>query len=192
MNMYKYLKGECKEGGSRIFPAVLCDNKMGTTETQEVPPEYQEMLFEGVLKWVESESLWNLHSWKYSKARATGSWAASSRLSCLSRGLDQITSRGPCHPQSFCGPAQLCSQFQILSKNQTRNSVMTENALGRKQLRLKIIHGTNPGTVHINNSIDCSTCSGKNFKSAAFDPNQTMTQPGTSSTKPAEDCNIYL
>lgn len=33
MNMYKYLKGGCKEGGSRIFPVVLCDNKMGTTET---------------------------------------------------------------------------------------------------------------------------------------------------------------
>lgn len=47
MNMCKYLKGGCTEGGARLFPAVLTsEKKMGTTETQEVPPEYQEMLFE--------------------------------------------------------------------------------------------------------------------------------------------------
>lgn len=46
MNMYKYLKGGYTEGGARLFPAVPCDKKMGTSETQEVPHEYQEMIFE--------------------------------------------------------------------------------------------------------------------------------------------------
>lgn len=47
MNMYKYLKGGCTEGGARLFQAVpTSDMKMGTTETQEAPPEYKEILFE--------------------------------------------------------------------------------------------------------------------------------------------------
>lgn len=54
------------------------------------------------------------------------------------------------------------------------------------------MHGNNPSTVYVKNSFDCSICGGKKFKSAAFDSNQTMAQPGTSSTKPTEDCNIYL
>lgn len=46
-NMYKYLKGGCTGDGARLFPAVpTTDKKMGTTETQEAAPEYQEMLFE--------------------------------------------------------------------------------------------------------------------------------------------------
>lgn len=170
MNIYKYLKGGGTEGGARLCPAVpTSEKKMGTTETQEVPPEYQEMLFEWVPQWVEPESLQYLHSWKYSKAIETPSWEASSRLSCLSRGLDKITSRGTFQYQSFCGPVQLCSQTH--SKNQIGNSVITKNSLGRKQLRKKIMHGNNPGTVYIKNSIDCSTCGGNNFKSAAFDSN---------------------
>lgn len=155
---------------SQALPAVpTTDKKMDTTETQEAPPAYQEMLFEWVLQWVQPESLQKLHSWKYWKVTETSFWVASFRLSWLSRGLDQITSRGPFQSQSFCGPVQLCSL--TLSRSQIRNSVTTENSLGRKQLRKKIIHGNNPGTVYVKNSIDCSTCGGKNFKSAAFDSN---------------------
>lgn len=41
--------------------------------------------------------------WRQSNTIWTCSWASSSVWPCLRRGLDEMTYRGPCQPQPFCG-----------------------------------------------------------------------------------------
>lgn len=46
--------------------------------------------------------LWNLSAWGCSEFVWTWSWATSTRWPCLSRCLDQMTSKRPFQPQPFC------------------------------------------------------------------------------------------
>ena len=57
------------------------------------------------------ERFWSLLPWGYSKAIWIRSWATGSRWPCLSRRLDQMTSRGPRQPQPFCDSVLTNSVF---------------------------------------------------------------------------------
>lgn len=81
------------------------------TQTLEIPFEHQETFFhcEGhrALAQVTQSGcgVSNLGNLKSHQDMVLGSW----RWHCSSRGLDQVTSRGPFQPQPFCDPVQCCS-----------------------------------------------------------------------------------
>lgn len=96
-NVYKYLK-HCKENGS--FPCV--QSQWTWSETQEVPSRYWAMLFH-----CESDSTGRgclggvMKSPSLEIIQSHPDTISGCRWPCLSRGLDQVTSRGLFQHQSF-------------------------------------------------------------------------------------------
>ena len=94
INMYKYLKGGCKEGRARLFSVVPSDGTRGNghkLEHRRLPLNISKHYFccedDGALEQVCPERLRSLHSWRYSKAVWTLSWATGSRWPCWSSGV---------------------------------------------------------------------------------------------------------
>lgn len=56
------------------------------------------------------EKLWSLPAWRSSKATWTWSWSTCFGCPCLSKGLDQMASKGPIQPQPFCEPVKFLSR----------------------------------------------------------------------------------
>lgn len=104
ISVYKYLQGRCKEGRARLC-SVMPSDRAGGNKHKLKHGKFSLNIrtpFHCVGDWALTgfPVVVSLHPWRYSKATWTQSQVCSSGCPCCSRGIGQMTPRGPFHPQS--------------------------------------------------------------------------------------------
>jgi len=88
INVYKYLKGGCKESGARLFSVVPSDKTRGNghkLKHKRLPLNVGKYFF-------TVRMLWSHHLCRYSKGIWTWSWELALSGPTLARGFDKMTS----------------------------------------------------------------------------------------------------
>ena len=106
LNIYKYLKENCKDDGARLVSGAQWQDKKkrAQTETQEVPSEHKEILFYCNDDWaLEQVAQRGGVSFLGDTQKPAGHGPDQPGLGgpAWAGGLDSMTSRGPLQPQPF-------------------------------------------------------------------------------------------
>lgn len=142
-NVQKFLKEGCKEDRARLFPMV--PKWQGRRQWPQTGKQENSSEQANTVTWEWCSTVtscpmtwWCLQPQRCSKALWTRPWAAGCKLSCLSRGLDQMTFRDPCQPHPICVflivKILLCYQLHFSHKFKTLHHPRGHSGLLSKKI----------------------------------------------------------